>query len=152
MRQSSLRSLNLATVVQRVYGAHTPRSRADVAAEFDLPVGEGLAAWLAEQARKHKVLRATTFVGHLDHEQLVQLLHTADAAVLPEHDCLIVDEAHDLVDRVTGVATGELTATTLGTAVRRGGRLVDAAHDWEERDGGADAGQCQHELQRGRRL
>jgi glycogen synthase len=41
--------------------------------------------WLAEQARKHKVLKAVTFAGHLDHEQLVRLLHTADAAVLPSH-------------------------------------------------------------------
>jgi glycogen synthase len=41
--------------------------------------------WLVEQARKHKVLKATTFVGHLDHEKLVHLLHTADAAVLPSH-------------------------------------------------------------------
>jgi glycogen synthase len=41
--------------------------------------------WLGEQARKHKVLKATTFVGHLDHDQLVRLLHTADAAVLPSH-------------------------------------------------------------------
>lgn len=41
--------------------------------------------WLVEQARKHKVLKATTFVGHLDHEELVRLLHTADAAVLPSH-------------------------------------------------------------------
>lgn len=32
VRQSSLRSLNLATVIQRVFGAPTPRSRADVAA------------------------------------------------------------------------------------------------------------------------
>jgi glycogen(starch) synthase len=41
--------------------------------------------WLREQARKHKVLKATTFVGRLDHEELVQLLHTADACVLPSH-------------------------------------------------------------------
>ena len=41
--------------------------------------------WLVEQARKHKVLKAITFVGRLDHEDLVQLLHTADAAVLPSH-------------------------------------------------------------------
>jgi len=41
--------------------------------------------WLVEQARKHKVLKAVTFVGHLDHEALVRLLHTADAAVLPSH-------------------------------------------------------------------
>ena len=31
-------------------------------------------------------------------------------AVLPEHDVVVVDEAHELVDRVTGVATGELSA------------------------------------------
>jgi len=48
--------------------------------------GEGTQLeWLKEQARKHKVFKATKFVGHLDHEQLVQLLHTADVAVLPSH-------------------------------------------------------------------
>jgi glycogen(starch) synthase len=31
------------------------------------------------------VLKATTFVGHLNHDELVHLLHTADAAVLPSH-------------------------------------------------------------------
>ena len=40
----------------------------------------------------------------------------ADASVLPEHDLLVVDEAHELVDRVTGVATGELTSAALGVA------------------------------------
>ena len=48
----------------------------------------------------------------------------AEATVLPEHDLLVVDEAHELVDRVTGVATGELTPAALGMAVRRVGRLV----------------------------
>ncbi len=38
------------------------------------------------------------------------------ANVLPEHDLLVVDEAHELVDRVTGVATAELSATSLGVA------------------------------------
>jgi glycogen(starch) synthase len=41
--------------------------------------------WLIEQARKHKVLKAISFAGHLDHEGLVALLHAADAAVLPSH-------------------------------------------------------------------
>jgi glycogen(starch) synthase len=41
--------------------------------------------WLIEQARKHKVLKAITFVGQTDHEQLVTLLHHTDAAVLPSH-------------------------------------------------------------------
>ena len=49
----------------------------------------------------------------------------ADSAVLPEHQLLVVDEAHDLVDRVTAVATGELTATALGIASRRITRLVE---------------------------
>jgi glycogen(starch) synthase len=41
--------------------------------------------WLLEHARKHKVLKAITFVGRVDHEQLVALLHDCDAAVLPSH-------------------------------------------------------------------
>ncbi|BBY14836.1 ATP-dependent DNA helicase [Mycolicibacterium litorale] len=50
----------------------------------------------------------------------------SDAAVLPEHSAVVVDEAHELADRVTSVATGELSATSLGVAHRRAARLVDA--------------------------
>jgi ATP-dependent DNA helicase DinG len=49
----------------------------------------------------------------------------ADSAVLPEHHLLVVDEAHELVDRVTAVATGELTPATLSVASRRITRLVE---------------------------
>src|SRR5439155_23372369 len=45
--------------------------------------------------------------------------------VLPEHDLVIVDEAHDLVDRVTSVATAELGAAAIAAAARRCGRLID---------------------------
>jgi ATP-dependent DNA helicase DinG len=38
----------------------------------------------------------------------------------------VVDEAHELADRVTSVATAELSATSLGVAHRRAARLVDA--------------------------
>ena len=48
----------------------------------------------------------------------------AESAVLPEHALLVVDEAHELVDRVTSVATAELTPATLGAATRRIARLV----------------------------
>ena len=48
----------------------------------------------------------------------------AEAAVLPEHGFLVIDEAHELTDRVTSVATGELSAGPLGVAVRRTSRLV----------------------------
>jgi len=49
----------------------------------------------------------------------------AEAAVLPEHALLVVDEAHELVDRVTSVATAELTSAALGVAARRISRLVN---------------------------
>ncbi|MEJ3654558.1 ATP-dependent DNA helicase [Actinomycetes bacterium KLBMP 9759] len=45
--------------------------------------------------------------------------------VLPEHDVVVVDEAHELVDRVTGVATAELTAGMVGIAARRLGKIID---------------------------
>ncbi|MGO9227175.1 MAG: ATP-dependent DNA helicase [Mycobacterium sp.] len=48
----------------------------------------------------------------------------AESAVLPEHALLVVDEAHELVDRVTSVATAELTSAALGVASRRITRLV----------------------------
>jgi ATP-dependent DNA helicase DinG len=48
-----------------------------------------------------------------------------EGGILPEHRVVIVDEAHELVDRVTSVATGELSAYTIDFAVRRTGRLAD---------------------------
>ncbi|BBY05017.1 ATP-dependent DNA helicase [Mycobacterium noviomagense] len=49
----------------------------------------------------------------------------SESAVLPDHELLVVDEAHELVDRVTAVATGELTPAALGAAARRIGRLIE---------------------------
>jgi len=48
-----------------------------------------------------------------------------EGGILPEHRVVIVDEAHELVDRVTSVASGELSAYTIDFAVRRTGRLAD---------------------------
>ncbi len=45
--------------------------------------------------------------------------------VLPEHDVVIVDEAHELVDRVTSVATAELSASAIEITARRCGRLIE---------------------------
>jgi ATP-dependent DNA helicase DinG len=44
--------------------------------------------------------------------------------VLPEHDVVIIDEAHELVDRVTSVATSELTAGMVSAAAKRCGRQI----------------------------
>ncbi|GLY89835.1 ATP-dependent DNA helicase [Actinoallomurus iriomotensis] len=48
-----------------------------------------------------------------------------DYQVLPEHDVVIVDEAHELVDRVTSVATAELSAQAVEITARRCGRLIE---------------------------
>ncbi|HEX5348020.1 MAG TPA: ATP-dependent DNA helicase, partial [Pseudonocardiaceae bacterium] len=48
-----------------------------------------------------------------------------DHQVLPDHDVVVIDEAHDLVDRVTNAATEELTGSMVETAARRCGRLID---------------------------
>ncbi len=50
-------------------------------------------------------------------------------SLLPEHDAVVVDEAHELVDRVTGVATDELTAPMAERAARQARRLVDGTED-----------------------
>jgi ATP-dependent DNA helicase DinG len=52
---------------------------------------------------------------------------TSDIDVLPEHDVVIIDEAHDLVDRVTSATTGELSGPGVDTAGRRCARLIDSA-------------------------
>jgi ATP-dependent DNA helicase DinG len=73
--------------------------------------------------------KARDKAGHADvivtNHALLAIDAIADASVLPEHKLLVVDEAHELVDRVTGVATAELSATSLGIAHRRVGRLID---------------------------
>nr|WP_278250876.1 MULTISPECIES: ATP-dependent DNA helicase [unclassified Actinopolyspora] len=48
-----------------------------------------------------------------------------DKPVLPEHDMVVVDEAHDLVDRVTSAAGGELSGSAVKQAAKRCGRAVD---------------------------
>ena len=73
--------------------------------------------------------KARDKAGHADvvvtNHALLAIDAVSDAAVLPEHELLVVDEAHELVDRVTSVATAELSATSMGVAHRRSARLVD---------------------------
>ncbi len=58
----------------------------------------------------------------------IDALH--NRTVLPDHDVLVVDEAHELVSRVTGAASAELTASMVERAARfarspAGGELAD---------------------------
>ncbi|OBE97539.1 ATP-dependent helicase [Mycolicibacterium elephantis] len=76
----------------------------------------------AERAREKAGAADVVVTNHA----LLAIDAISDAAVLPDHHLLVVDEAHELVDRVTSVATGELSATSLGVAHRPAARLVDA--------------------------
>ena len=46
--------------------------------------------------------------------------------MLPEHDLLVIDEAHELTDRVTSTITDELTGSTVSVAARRAGKGEEA--------------------------
>ncbi|MEV4375478.1 ATP-dependent DNA helicase [Streptosporangium sp. NPDC049644] len=48
-----------------------------------------------------------------------------DFPLLPEHEVVVVDEAHELVDRVTSVVSGELSETMVAVTVRRVGKLIE---------------------------
>ena len=94
--------------------------------------------FLSGQARKHKVLKATKFIGRVDHEGLVRLLHKADVAVLPSHyepfgivaleaaatgTPLVTSNIGGLgeavIDGVTGVSCPPRNVAALADAVRR---------------------------------
>ncbi|MYV54035.1 ATP-dependent DNA helicase [Streptomyces sp. SID3212] len=75
----------------------------------------------AELARERAKLAEVVVTNHA----LLAIDAIEGAPVLPQHEVLIVDEAHELVSRVTGVATGELTPGQVNRAVRRAARLVN---------------------------
>ncbi|MGX1809591.1 ATP-dependent DNA helicase [Nocardia sp. NPDC055321] len=58
--------------------------------------------------------------------------------VLPEHDVVVVDEAHELVDRVTGVATAELSTGGISAAAKRCTKLIDE-QEVDRLEGAAEA-------------
>ncbi len=82
------------------------------------PVGQDC---FAERARGEAGRADVVVTNHA----LLAIDAMGDHPVLPEHEMVVVDEAHDLVDRVTGAATEELTSSMAATAARRCGKLVD---------------------------
>jgi ATP-dependent DNA helicase DinG len=70
--------------------------------------------------------------------------------VLPEHDVVIIDEAHDLVNRVTSAASGELSASGVDAAARRVGRLLSADAAGRLREAGEAASRAFAESRDGR--
>jgi ATP-dependent DNA helicase DinG len=77
----------------------------------------------AEKARETAARADIVVTNHA----LLAIDATSEIDVLPEHDVVIIDEAHDLVDRVTSATTGELSGPAADTAARRAGRLTDSA-------------------------
>ena len=75
----------------------------------------------AERAREAAARADIVVTNHA----LLAIDATSDIDVLPEHDVVVVDEAHDLVDRVTSATTGELSGAAVDTAARRAGRLTE---------------------------
>ncbi len=75
--------------------------------------------------------------------------------LLPEHDLLIIDEAHELTDRVTSTITDEMTATSVAVAARRASKyasiesLTDAADDLQAVMDAMPEGRLSHGLPEG---
>lgn len=82
------------------------------------PVGDDCFAEIAK-ARAGKADVVVT------NHALLAIDAVGDAAVLPEHDLVVVDEAHELVDRVTAVATAELYSSAVTAAAHRAAKLAD---------------------------
>jgi ATP-dependent DNA helicase DinG len=77
----------------------------------------------AEKARETAAKAHIVVTNHA----LMAIDATSDIEVLPGHDVVIIDEAHDLVDRVTSATTGELSGSLVDVAGRRAGRLTESA-------------------------
>ncbi|GLX94250.1 ATP-dependent DNA helicase [Herbidospora sp. NBRC 101105] len=75
----------------------------------------------AELARERAGMSDVVVTNHA----LLAIDAMEDFQVLPEHRVVVVDEAHELVDRVTSVVTDELSESTVGLAARRAGRLIE---------------------------
>ena len=77
----------------------------------------------AEKAREAAAKAHIVVTNHA----LMAIDATSDIDVLPGHDVVIIDEAHDLVDRVTSATAGELSGPMIDMAGRRAGRLTEPA-------------------------
>ncbi|MBV9207799.1 MAG: ATP-dependent DNA helicase, partial [Actinobacteria bacterium] len=85
----------------------------------------------AEKARETAAKAQIVVTNHA----LMAIDATSDIDVLPGHDVVIIDEAHDLVDRVTSATAGELSGPMIDAAARRASRLTEPGG---EGDGVAD--------------
>ena len=83
------------------------------------PFGQDCFAELARERARSADLVVT------NHALLAIDTFDGEIKVLPEHDAVIIDEAHELVSRATGADSGELTAGLADRAARRCHRHID---------------------------
>ncbi|WP_194830066.1 ATP-dependent DNA helicase [Nocardia sp. XZ_19_231] len=88
----------------------------------------------AEKARAESAQSDVVVTNHA----LLAIDAISGIQILPEHDVVVIDEAHELVDRVTGVATAELAATAISAAARRCTKLIDE-REVDRLEGAAEA-------------
>ena len=100
----------------------------------------------AEQAREEAGRADIVVTNHA----LLAIDALENFIVLPEHDVVIIDEAHDLVDRVTSVASAELSAVAAETAARRCGRMIEEKLVTRLKEAGEDLGRVLAEVPAGR--
>ena len=121
---------------------HDWAQETDTGDRDDLPRGVSDAAWRQVSVTSRECLgqlcpeftecfaeRARQEAGRADivvtNHALLAIDAMTDVSVLPEHDAVVIDEAHELSDRVTGVTTAELTGAAVIQAARRAAKLVD---------------------------
>ncbi|WP_426718910.1 ATP-dependent DNA helicase [Corynebacterium auriscanis] len=73
----------------------------------------------AEQA-KYRAQEADIVVTN---HALLAIDALSESSVLPEHEAVIVDEAHELEGRITNVATAELSGTAVAILAKRAGKI-----------------------------
>jgi ATP-dependent DNA helicase DinG len=105
---------------------HTDRAWAQIAVSARDCLGANRCPYgtecFAERAREDAMAADLVVTNHA----LLAIDALENIPVLPEHEAVVVDEAHELAARVTGVASAELTATLVERAAKRAGAFVDA--------------------------
>ncbi|WP_440711915.1 ATP-dependent DNA helicase [Gordonia sp. FQ] len=74
----------------------------------------------AEAARRRAAQADVVVTNHA----MLAIDAMSPATILPEHDVVVIDEAHELVDRITSVSTEELSAAGVSYVSRRAGKLI----------------------------
>lgn len=98
--------------------------------QVSVTAAECLGAQRCPQAAECFVERARERARHVDVVVTNHAFLAIDAMeggqLLPEHDVVVVDEGHELADRVTSVVSGQLTAGMVSAAATRARRHGDA--------------------------